>query len=133
MEEQRFESYKKLIVWQKSIYLVELIYGLTSDFPKNELFGLISQIKRCSISIPSNIAEGFGRRSQKEYLQFYSIAYGSALELETQILIAKKLGFGSLNSYQKIENLLTEIIKMLYVMIYKNNSGFKVTSIKTNH
>jgi four helix bundle protein len=133
MEEQRFESYKKLIVWQKSIYLVELIYGLTSDFPKNELFGLISQIKRCSISIPSNIAEGFGRRSQKEYLQFYSIAYGSALELETQILIAKKLGFGSLNSYQQIENLLTEIIKMLYVMIYKNNSGFKVTSIKTNH
>ncbi len=133
MEEQKFESYKKLIVWQKSIHLVELIYDLTSDFPKNELFGLISQIKRCSISIPSNIAEGFGRRSHKEYLQFYSIAYGSALELETQILIAKKLGFGDLNSYQQIENLLTEIIKMLYVMIYKNNSGFKVTSIKTNH
>lgn len=87
-------SYRQLIVWQKSIELVELIYKLTQGFPKAELFGLVSQIRRAAISIPSNIAEGYGRRSDKEYLQFYSFSYGSALELETQLFIAQKLGFG---------------------------------------
>lgn len=112
-------SYRQLIVWQKSIELVELIYKLTQGFPKAELFGLVSQIRRAAISIPSNIAEGYGRRSDKEYLQFYSFSYGSALELETQLFIAQKLGFGEKKLLKEAENLLNEVIRMLYVMVYK--------------
>lgn len=114
----KIQSYKDLIVWQKSIDLVKKIYEITSKFPKSEMYGIIMQIRRSSISIPSNIAEGYGRKSHKEYLQFYAIAYGSALELETQLIIAKQLGFASEGEFQKIEALLTEIIKMLYVMVY---------------
>lgn len=112
-------SYRQLIVWQKSVELVEVIYRLTQGFPKTELFGLVSQIKRAAISIPSNIAEGYGRRSDKEYLQFYSFSYGSALELETQLFVAQKLGFGEENLLKTAENLLNEVIRMLYVMVYK--------------
>lgn len=118
-------SYKQLIVWRKSIELVKSIYKLTSLFPKDELYGIISQIRRASISIPSNIAEGYGRRSHKEYLQFYSIAYGSSLELETQLIIANKLSFASDDDYKIAESLLNEIIKMLYVMVYKRKEDGK--------
>jgi four helix bundle protein len=76
-------SYKELIVWQKSIALVKEIYLLTEKLPQSELYGLISQMRRAAISIASNIAEGYGRNSTKEYTQFYSISYGSLLELET--------------------------------------------------
>ncbi len=89
----KLKSYKELIVWQKSIRLVEEIYRLTARFPSCELYGLTSQMRRASVSIPSNIAEGYARKSQKEYRQFYAISYGSALELETQYIIAKKLKF----------------------------------------
>lgn len=118
-------SYKQLIVWRKSIELVKSIYKLTSLFPKDELYGIISQIRRASISIPSNIDEGYGRRYHKEYLQFYSIAYGSSLELETQLIIAKKLSFASDDDYKIAESLLNEIIKMLYVMVYKRKEDGK--------
>jgi four helix bundle protein len=86
-------SYKDFIVWQKSILLVKEIYLITSDFPKSELFGLVSQMRRAVISIPSNIAEGFGRRTHKDQDQFYLISYASALELETQLIISFELGF----------------------------------------
>ncbi|QQG41097.1 MAG: four helix bundle protein [Candidatus Levyibacteriota bacterium] len=112
-------SYKDLIVWQKSIELVKCIYQLTALFPKEEIYGIISQIRRSSISIPSNIAEGYRRRSHKEYLQFYAIAYGSALELETQLIISKKLHFTVEEKFKNAESLLNEAIKMLYVMVYK--------------
>lgn len=112
-------SYKELIVWKKSIELVKNIYALTSEFPKSELHGIVMQIRRAAISIPSNIAEGYGRKSYKEYVQFYAIAYGSALELETQLIIAKQLGFVSEDKFENIELLLTEVIKMLYVMVYR--------------
>lgn len=115
----KIHSYKELIVWQKSIELVKLIYGMTSLFPKNEQFGLVMQLRRAVVSIPSNIAEGYARRSHKEYLQFYSVAYGSALEVETQLIISRELKFASPQHFTKIENLLEEIIKMLYVMVYK--------------
>lgn len=85
------KSYKELIVWQKSIELVKEVFLLTDGFPKSEIYGIISQMRRAAISIPSNIAEGFGRRSIKSSGQFYSIAYGSALELETQMIIAREL------------------------------------------
>lgn len=84
-------SYKDLIVWQKSYELVKLVYSLTSDLPNNEQFGLVSQMRRCAISIPSNIAEGQQRNNVKEYRQFLGIAQGSAAELETQLLLCRDL------------------------------------------
>ena len=81
-------TYKDLSVWQKSMQLCEDIYLVTKNFPPNEQYGLISQIRRCSVSIPSNIAEGFLRGHKSEYKQFLRIAYGSGAELETQLLIA---------------------------------------------
>lgn len=119
----KIQSYKELIVWQKAIKLVQLIYELTASFPKNEQFCLTSQIRRAIVSIPSNIAEGYARRSHKEYLQFYSISYGSALEVETQLIISRKLNFGDIKAYSIAENLLEEVIKMLFVMIYRKG-GF---------
>lgn len=116
----KIHSYKELIVWQKSIILVKEIYKITKHYPKAELFALVSQIRRAVISIPSNIAEGYGRRSHKEYLQFYSIAYGSALEVETQLIISKELSFITQAEFNRTSSILTEIIKMLYVMIFKN-------------
>jgi four helix bundle protein len=114
-----FKSYKNLKVWQKSIELVRLIYKITNRFPRSEVFSLVSQIRRAAISIPSNIAEGYGRKSHKEYLQYYSIAYGSALETETQLIISKDLGFITEKEFDTVSCLLTEIIKMLYVMVFK--------------
>lgn len=110
------KSYKDLIVWQKAIQLVKEIFILTKSFPNSELYGLISQMRRSAVSIPSNIAEGYGRGSPKEYAQFYSIAYGSALELETQIIITKELGFTEVKKFDKVERLLVEVSKMLNAM-----------------
>lgn len=109
-------SYKDLIVWQKSIQLVKEVFMLTDKFPSSEKFGIISQMRRSSVSIPSNIAEGFGRRSIPGSSQFYSFAYGSALELETQIIISKELKLAPDNSFMRSENLLLEICKMLNTM-----------------
>ncbi len=106
-------SYKDLIVWQKSIALVKEIYRLTAHFPKEEQFGITSQLRRAAISIPSNIAEGYGRRTLKERQQFYIMAYGSALEIETQLLISKDLDLASFKNFEISESLLLEIIKML--------------------
>lgn len=113
------KSYKQLIVWQKSIQLVKNVYNLTEKFPSSEMFGLTSQMRRCAVSIPSNIAEGYGRKSKKEYLQFYSISYGSALELETQVIISKELGFVPKNSYKEIDMVLKEVASMLNAMMSK--------------
>ncbi len=110
-------DYKNLKVWQKSVDLVEAIYSLTKSFPKDELFGLTSQIRRSSVSIVSNIAEGSGRNSNKEFLNFLSISHGSSYELETQLLIAHRVGYLSQTDYQNFTNDLIEIQKM--------NSGLK--------
>src|SRR3989344_1371719 len=106
-------SYKDLIVWQKAMDLVVAVYVLTDLFPKNELYGLISQIRRCSVSIPSNIAEGRRRGSKKDYQHFLIIAYGSGAELETQIEISKRLSFGKNLEYTKADALLNEVMRML--------------------
>lgn len=87
------QSYRQLIAWQKAMELVTQIYNLTNDFPKTEIYGLTSQIRRAAVSIPSNIAEGQGRDSTKEFLHHLSIAYGSLMELETQLLIAESLTY----------------------------------------
>jgi len=88
-----YKGHKNLIIWQKAMELVEDIYKDTSTFPKDEIYGLTSQMKRASISIPSNIAEGAARNSDKEFRQFLYISLGSLSEIETQILIANRLNF----------------------------------------
>ena len=112
----KINSYRDLIVWQKSIDLVEKIYSLLKSFPDDERFGLISQMKRSSISIPSNIAEGFGL-SSKNYVRFLRISRGSLHELETQLMIAIRLNFMKQNA--EIENLMGQIGKILTSIINK--------------
>jgi len=109
------KSFKELIVWQKAVELVKEIYFTTSKMPKSEIYGLVSQMRRAAVAIPSNIAEGKKRKTKRDYLQFLRIADGSAAELETQIIISKSI-FKSV-SFTKVENLLEEIQKMLTVII----------------
>ncbi len=109
------QSFKDLIVWQKSYQLVREIYKITKDFPKEETCGLSQQMRRCAVSIPSNAAEGYGRQYNKEYKQFLSMAYGSLCELETQYLLTVDLNYA--NKTTAIENLMTEVGGMLYRMI----------------
>ena len=113
------ESYKDLVVWQKSVDLVTIIFNLTSKFPKAEIYGLSSQMRRAAIAIPSNIAEGYGRRSKKEFRHFITISYGSALELETQLLISKRLKLIDDKDVKISEDLLQEVLKMLNSLIRK--------------
>ncbi len=90
---QPIRSYRDLEVWQRGVDLVELIYKLTPSFPSEEKFGLTAQIRRAAVSIPSNIAEGWGRDSTKEYVRFVRIARSSLFEVETQLIIAHRLGY----------------------------------------
>lgn len=113
---EKIQSYKDLIVWQKSMELVLVVYDLTNDFPESEKYGIVSQMRRSAVSIPSNIAEGRRRGSKKEFKHFLLIAYGSGAELETQIEISKKLNFGIKEKYIKAGLLLEEIMKMLNKM-----------------
>ena|SRR3990167_11135309 len=112
-------SYKDLIVWQRAMELVREIYSLTERFPRDESFGLRSQMERAVVSIPSQIAEGYLRKHKKEYIQFLSIALGSAAELETQILICKSVNKFRDLDFSRAENLNQEVMKMLYVLIGK--------------
>jgi len=124
METQKIilRSYKDLIAWQKSMELSILVYKLTDSFPKSEMFSLANQIRRAVVSIPSNIAEGWARKGLGEYIQFLSIAYGSASEVETQLILSKKLGFGEYQKYKNIEEVLVEVQKLLFVLIRKLRS-----------
>jgi four helix bundle protein len=119
MTTPEIRSYKDLIVWQKSMDLVDLIYRLTATFPRTEQFGLMSQMQRSAVSIPSNIAEGRCRGTRKDFRQFLAVALGSAAELQTQTEIAKRQSFGKSDLYPSIEMLLVEIMKMLNVLISK--------------
>jgi len=110
-------SYKDLIVWQKAMELVVEVYRLTDSFPKSETYALSSQMRRCSVSIPSNIAEGCRRSTRKDYRQFLIVAFGSGSELETQIEIAKRLSYGNKEAYDKADKLLDEIMRMLNKLI----------------
>lgn len=112
-------DYKKYIVWQKSHYLVLEIYRVTATFPKTEQFNLISQIKRASLSIPTNIAEGCGRETQKELIRFLYISSGSAHEVEYLLLVSKDLNFIDENLYIKLYSDINEIKKMLAALIRK--------------
>ncbi|MBI3420212.1 MAG: four helix bundle protein [Proteobacteria bacterium] len=105
-------NYKDLDVWKLSFELAEVIYKATENFPKHETYGMSSQMRRAAISIPSNIAEGWGR-SRKEYIHFLIIAYGSSCELETQSMLAKRLGFLLEQNAADIEGRLASIGRML--------------------
>lgn len=111
------KTYKDLIVWQKGIELVISVYELTDRFPKSEQYGLSSQMQRAAVSIPSNIAEGRMRMSEKEFKRYLLIAYASGAELETQIEIAKRLPAYRDFNYLKVDTLLLEVMKMLNKLI----------------
>ena len=115
-------DYKKLEIWKESIILVVDVYNLTKKFPKSEMFGLTSQIKRCSVSIPSNIAEGSSRRSEKDYNRFLEISLGSSFELETQLLIGNAVNFGDNEIRNNILKDIDEEQKMLMSFMNKLNN-----------
>jgi four helix bundle protein len=113
------DSFRDLIVWQRAIQLSTAIYRLTADFPKEEIYGLTSQLRRAGVSVASNIAEGYGRASSREYKQFLCMARGSNLEIQTQLTIAGELGFGTTNKLQATEGLSHEVGKMLGAILGK--------------
>lgn len=104
--------------------LVTLVYVLTKDFPRDEIYGIVSQIRRAVVSIPSNIAEGWTRKSTAEFINFLSIANGSVAELETQLIISEQLGYGNNKLYPEISSLLIEVQKLIPAVI----NGLKQTS-----
>jgi len=107
------QSHKDLEVWQKAMSFVSVIYALTKEFPKDELYGLTNQIRRAAVSIPSNIAEGRSKRSTRDYIRFINIAYGSAAELETQLMISQNLGYISSEQLDKHLAELNCVARML--------------------
>ncbi len=111
------KNYKELQVWQKSYDLCLKIYRITSTFPKEERFGLTSQIRRSVVSIPSNIAEGYGRKTTADYSRMLYIAYGSTCELETQVLLAGDLGYIGTGDLDPAKQDISEIERMLKALI----------------
>ncbi len=112
-------KFKELKFWSRSVELATEVYKITSTFPSEEKFGLISQMRRSVISISSNIAEGAGRSSDKEYRYFLEIAYGSLYELQTQLIISQNLNLISSTDFEKLESEIDEIQKMIYVYAKK--------------
>ena len=115
-------TYKELTVWQKSFHLSLEVYRITKNFPKEEFYGLGSQMRRAAIAIPSNIAEGYCRQHRREYIQFLTISFASGGELETQLLIAKELKFLKETEFQELNDLLSEVMRMLNVLIRRIKS-----------
>ena len=113
----KIETHKDLIVWQKSMDLVVAVYELTDNYPKTEIYGLTSQMRRSAVSIPSNIAEGRRRSSKKDFCHFLVISFGSGSELETHVEITKRLPFGQNFDFSKTDKLLDEVMRMLNKMI----------------
>ncbi len=121
------KSYENLIVWQKSMDLVIMIYEITNKFPDCEKYGLTTQMRRAAISIPSNIAEGSKRSTRKDFRYFINTAYGSGAELETQIKITERLCYVKSKDLEKIDNNLNEVMKML------NKLSSKLKILPTTH
>jgi four helix bundle protein len=112
-EKLRSRSYRDLEVWKLSVELVKEIYRITGEFPPSEPYGLTNQIRRAAVSIPANIAEGQARSSSKEFKQFLSVAFGSAAELETHLIIAKEINFLSEEKFHSLVDQLERIMKMV--------------------
>ena len=122
------ESFRNLTVWQRSVELTLAIYKVTATFPDSERFGLTNQLRRASVSVASNIAEGYGRSTKGEYLLFLGHARGSNSEVETQIVIAKALGFGSMEMLHTAEELCGEVGRMLAAVMKSLRSKSLVPS-----
>ncbi len=118
------ETHKDLRVWQQSIEMVTSIYKMTKNFPKDEFFGLVSQMRRAAISIPSNIAEGYARGTDKEKLHFLRISSGSISEIETQMILSLNLEYIGQETYEKLSNQITSLWRQLNALI---------TSVKTRN
>ena len=117
------KTYRDLIVWQKSMAMVTEIYKATKLFPRREDYGITSQVRRCAISIPSNIAEGYGRHSRNEYIRFLQIALGSLCELQTQLEIAVNLGYLRKEEFDALYENTREIERMLSVLSKRLTEG----------
>jgi four helix bundle protein len=115
----KIESHRDLVVWQRAIEMTVAVYELTSRFPKEEIYGRASQLRRAGVSVASNIAEGYGRASRGEYKQILGMARGSNLELQTQLVIARKLRIGDSGRIDQAEGLSFEVSKMLVALMLK--------------
>ena len=111
------KKYQQLIAWQKAIELVGDIYSLTSAFPRDEIYGLTSQLRRAAVSIPSNIAEGQGRATKGEFIQFLCHARGSLYEVETQVVISRNLGYIRVEQQESLSDALSELGRILNGLI----------------
>jgi len=111
------KAYRDLVVWQRAIEMTVAVYKLSSRFPKDEMYGLTSQVRRASVSVASNIAEGYGRGTQGEYKQFLNIARGSNYEVQTQLVIARELGLGDTKDLGVADSLSAEVGKMIFTLI----------------
>ena len=120
-QRHKVKTYRDLVVWQKSMQLVTDVYSLTKSLPKDEVYGLTSQARRCSISIPSNIAEGYGRKSTNDYCRFLQIAIGSLYELQTQLEICLNLNYLTNSVFDNINEQSREIERMLSSLTNKLN------------
>jgi len=114
-------KYKELKIWQRSVELATSVYSITHKFPKSEQYGLVQQIRRAVVSVSSNIAEGAGRKSEREFVYFLNIAYGSLYELETQLIISANLGYLAEDKKISVEAEINELQKMIYTFIKKVN------------
>lgn len=119
-------NFTNLQIWQKGIDLAQMVYALSDELPKNEKYGIISQIQRAAVSIPSNIAEGAGRATDKEFTHFLSIAIGSSFELYTQIILLERIGYLDKNKISNLINMIVELQKML--IGYKRKIDSKLNS-----
>jgi len=117
MSEPARRSHKDLVLWQKAMDLAALVYETSSGLPRSELFGLVSQLRRAGASIPSNIAEGSARRSTKEFLHFLHVARGSMAELETQVLLARRIGYLPESRAAELERSIDDVGRILSAVI----------------
>lgn len=122
------KHYKELQIWQKGMALAKLVYQLTKKFPDEEKFGLVSQMRRASVSVPSNIAEGQARQGTREFLQFLSHASGSLAEVETQVLLSVELGFCRQVDVEPVNACIAELQKMLAAIRQKLSEKAMVAS-----
>lgn len=127
--DKKINSYKDLIVWQKAVASVTSVYALTKSFPQEEKFGIVNQLNRAAVSIPSNIAEGWGRESSKNYLQFLKIARGSLMETETLLVISKNLNYISDSQFSTITQEIEEVSKILQGLINSVQQKIKLQTV----
>ncbi len=118
---EKINDYKDLLVWKKAMNIVVSVYDMTKQLPKDEVYGISNQMRRAAVSIPSNIAEGYGRQNPKSYVQFLTFARGSAYELETQLLLCQKIHELSSSTIKDILTTISEIKKMLTALINRLN------------